>query len=367
VNHEDVWDKFFEQAPAQMFSLYVHSAKKGAATETGPFQRWGAIRVGTVNTTWCAVLGAQVKLIAEALRDPLNTQFVFLSQSQVPLKRFGYVYSQLIQKSPRTSKVCFASPAATNSAIWESLKWEMNAQCVYRDFYHLKNAKFTKHHQWVVLARQHADAFMRKAPAALDHYRRLWTVSAPDVRNEGCSDEAVPVNALLLDLADRGMSTGNMWKDLEELGVEQSCLTFVSWRNCLSGTKLAVTEEQLSLSTLSQVLSAVLSGKSEDIWNMVGDHGLNGFPHRHEDVDVGYLRDLTNEGFMFGRKFMKGSQALLSNGQREGLASVLPRLWEQVDDENAAEKVWLRLDSTGPPGSDKQGAPPEREVHESRS
>lgn len=352
VDHEDVWDSFFDRAPPGRFSLYTHRAKESAVVVGGPLQKWGAIQVSTVNTTWCAVLGAQVKLVREALRDPLNAQFVFLSQSHMPLKNFGHVYSQLIQKTPETSKVCFASPADTNSAIWEGLKWEINAKCIYRDFYHLQNSKFTKHHQWVVFARRHADAFLRKAPAALEDYQTLWEASAPDVRNDGCSDEAVPANALLLDLADKGESTGSMWDDFDKLGVQQSCLTFVSWRNCLKGTNLSVTEEAFSLNTLSQILGAVVTGKSEDIWNLVGDHGLNGFPHRYGDVDVGYLQALTDEGFMFGRKFLKGSQVLLANGQRESFGSVLPKLWEQVQEEKAAARVWVRLDSKGSPMSE---------------
>merc|ERR1712046_432945 len=56
-------------------------------------------------------MGVENAVLKEALRDPDNEQFVFISHNAVPLKSFDYVYEDLVVNSGKTSKFCFASAA----------------------------------------------------------------------------------------------------------------------------------------------------------------------------------------------------------------------------------------------------------------
>jgi len=373
VDNEPVWDKFFEAAPRGLFSVYTHRccAEGGA----GPLERWGAVRVPLANQSWCALSGLEVAVFAHALKDPANAQFVLLSQNAVPLKRFSYVYDQLVVKSAGTSKICFASPAThPDSAIWEHVKNDMLRRCQFIDFFSSKNQRVKKHHQWLVLSRQHAHTFVRFSDMALRTFHTTWLQSAPDIKGgaDGCSDEAVVGTALLLDLQERGVSTENAWEDLANAGVEQSCTTWLRWRNCFRKTKFDLSENHIK-----SVMKAISAFRFGDIRAKPDESGrtpglmrmtqkLNGFPHYFGKVPIDYLKRLTNEAFMFGRKFNVGAQvrmhhrenATLTERMREApllpLVDVLPGLWDLVDEEHAATQVWTRLEWKGAPGQPPQ-------------
>jgi hypothetical protein len=108
--HESTWNRFFEDATRSSFSVYVHRAAN-ALKHPQPLERWHAREVPRVPSEWCGLVGTMIASLQEALKDPTNTQFAFVSHDAVPLKGFGYVYHHLVAESPSTSKICFASPA----------------------------------------------------------------------------------------------------------------------------------------------------------------------------------------------------------------------------------------------------------------
>lgn len=351
-DNEHVWDEFFKRAPQGNYSIFVHrTTAPGQDRLPPPLAKWGAQEVPRVNTEWCSFIGAEVALVRAALKDPSSTQLVLVSQSTVPLKSFPYIYSQLVLKSQTTSKVCFAGPADSNSAIMEGGMCEMRSQCIYRDFYRQHDKRILKHHQWVIFARRHAETFVARAGAGLRRFSKVWAKVAPDVRNEGCSDETVPVTALLQDLEDRGESTGDPWRDLKQMGVEQACPTFVSWRHCFRGSELFL-EESVSFSTLKKLVSVVMSGQNDEMWEMANQ--VNGFPRFFDTVSKEYLSKLVHEGFMFGRKFLPNATVAYPDGTHHNLASVLPALWEQVEESKAEKKLWRQLETGGLAGGQQQ-------------
>lgn len=354
----EVWDEFFSQAPRNQYSVYVHQAAADAGTSR--LERWGAASVPRVPTEWCATFGAEVVLLSEALRDPDNVQFVFVSDSTVPLKSFGYVYQQLAGAAPRTSKFCLSTPAAHSTVRMECLTSVASSWCVYRDFYRGLNPHVVKHHQWVVLARSHASALVRHAAEALDVFEATWRQAAADVvTGDGCSDEAAPLAALLLDLPLEGNETGNdIQADMAHLGLEQQCLTYVHWYGCLAGTPL-------DNRSLSEDLVGAWHHK-EDVWKLMtqadfnfGESGwrreLNGFPVVFDTISLDHLRRLTaSTGFLFARKMLAGTVVTDPGAPAKPLGSlgdVLPRLWGEVVAEEAAKLVWSRLDVHDQPGA----------------
>eukprot|EP00403_Amphidinium_massartii_P013128 CAMPEP_0178410276 /NCGR_PEP_ID=MMETSP0689_2-20121128/20895_1 /TAXON_ID=160604 /ORGANISM="Amphidinium massartii, Strain CS-259" /LENGTH=530 /DNA_ID=CAMNT_0020031445 /DNA_START=87 /DNA_END=1679 /DNA_ORIENTATION=- len=365
LENERTWEAFFEAAPRQRFSILIHQAAptsdpmKEAPHSKLPLSKFGSRGIPRVESSWCALVGVEVALMLAALEDAENQQFILVSQNAVPLKSFQYVYNHLVVQSPRTSKACFATAANHDSAVWQFMSSEVNHECMYRDFFHRSNQLTYKHHQWVVLSREHADTFTKAADDALHVYQRTALEIVPDVRNDGCSDEVVPIAALLLHNQQMNKSSGNATRDLEDIGVEEKCLTYVSWRHCLTGTRLDVSETELTAETLESAATAMIRGEMDETWE--GKDVLNAFPRDwHDEVKLEYLKTLTQEGFMFGRKFSEGIKVLVpqdgdsQNGaqratRREDLHKMLPKLWERVDAETATKRVWKRLDAASQP------------------
>jgi len=373
LDFEDVWDRFFGEA-TDAYSIYVHRADRkqdggarfadrfggwGGGLPWGrsssaslPLRRWGAIDIAGVETRWCALFGAEVALLAAALQDGRNQQFVFNSHNTVPLKSYSYIYRQLIFNSPSTSKFCFADPAFHKAATTETIRNELRRQCVFRDFYRGHSPRTLKHHQWVVLSREHSETVVKRAEEAVLLWKQSWEVVAPDLLNmgEGCSDESVPITALLFDLADTGRSTGNTWADLTRLGVEQQCLTYVLWRHCFSESELdhgASVTKDLSI-TLKHGQFRMLTDREFNFFKSAIKRELNGYPATFESVSMDYLWKLVSQGFMFARKFAKGIRVNVGSGVVP-LSAALPVLWDSVDEEHAASHVWTRLSTDGQP------------------
>lgn len=374
------WEAFFQDAWKKDYSIYVHrAALKDAAQRQAqplPLAKYGAIEVPWVQTGWCALFGVEVASLFHAMQDPANLQFVFVSDSSVPLKPFAYVHKELALNSPETSKICLASGAYFNKARTEFAKQEASQACVFRDFLRGINPRAMKHHQWAVFSRAHAKMIIQYAKEALKIYEDVWLQAAPDIKNaaEGCSDEAVPLIALLHALDAKGESTGNTWLDLTRLGVEQNCLTFVRWRNCFVGTQLDLSTPFAALKTVWNNLNEVLNLDNIDLQKSALKRELNGFPHAFDNITGSYLETLMDQNFMFARKFHTGAQVLETDPdygtlfgvftpfdkapvEAQPLAEVLPRLWSRLDLEKAQKSPWSRLEKSGKPGPLKQPNP----------
>jgi len=349
LDFEDVWDRFFAGSASSSYSIYVHRALAPAGPL--PLARWGAAEVAQVETSWCALVGVEVALLSAALQDARNQQFIFLSHNTVPLKGLDYIYRQLVWNSPGTSKFCFAGPAWHKLATTETIRNELRRQCVFRDFYRALNPRTLKHHQWVVLARDHAATVVKRAAEALRLWRESWEVAAPDITTmgEGCSDESVPATALLHDIQDRGRSTGNTWADLTRIGVEQQCLTYVLWRHCFSETELDHRDPILKDFDIVRKHGKIsmLTDRDFDFFKSALKRELNGYPTVFENLTFEYLWKLSGQGFMFARKFVKGIH-VEADGHLVPLETALPKLWERVD-KDASRRVWTRLSSEGVP------------------
>ena len=221
---EELWDKFFHDAPKSQYSIYIHRAllkdEEQRKAHKLPLAKYGPIDVPWVRTAWCALFGVEVASLFAAMEDPLNVQFVFVSDSSVPLKPFSYVYNELARNSPQTSKICLASRASSGQAKLEFAKQESKRSCFFRDFLRDINPRTMKHHQWAVFNRPHASQIVKYAQEALKIYEVAWLNAAPDmdVGAEGCSDEAVPLTALLYSLEVEKKSTGPDWEKCHSFG-----------------------------------------------------------------------------------------------------------------------------------------------------
>lgn len=102
----------------------------------------------TVPTTWENTMYAQILMLKEALKDPANQKFVFVSESTIPLQDFEYVYNELT--------------GTEKSIFWfqPSPHLDPNNKMYYnprRRHFPLSISYEYKNTQWVVLNRKHAE------------------------------------------------------------------------------------------------------------------------------------------------------------------------------------------------------------------
>jgi hypothetical protein len=133
IYHEGYWKDFLHGYEKQ-YSIYVH-AKETLSNDSffKPYEM--SVKVPT---TWFRTMKAQVAMLKEALKDPENEKFIFLSESTIPLQDFDTV---------------FATVTATEKSIFTYFPNEYkNARSLDR----IPKEFRYGNSQWVVLNRKHA-------------------------------------------------------------------------------------------------------------------------------------------------------------------------------------------------------------------
>lgn len=306
VEQEDVWSSFFEHADIALFNVYVHQSAPNSSK--GSFHDLpNRMVVPFTHSDWCALFGVQVAALVEALRDPENHQFVFVSHNAVPFKSFEYVYQSLVATSLETSKFCFASAQTNRSQSIHTLL-DSAHDCRFQDPNRNRGTPVLKHHQWIVLSRRHAEAVVDNAEVALKNYDALREERAGKWQDpKMCSDESVPMLALLElpEAKERQPSKGAtpIWQTVQRLGVEQRCTTFTYWPRCMANTSLELPETMQA--------------------------GLL-HPYVFRRTHQSYLQQLVDGPLLFGRKFPRDSAVIMEDGQSQSLHQVLPKMWAKV-------------------------------------
>ncbi len=171
LNHEEHWKDFLNGYEHQ-YSLYVHAKNK--KNVTSPFLKPYVIPE-TVQTSWSHTMKAQIALLKEALKDPQNGKFVFLSESTIPLQNFAKVYRVLFS----TPKSIFKTQPNPHLNIYTPKdaphsRMVPGIQLKYQQ----------KHSQWIVLNRKHAALlvasakYLKKRPVYCDNEHYPGTVIA---------------------------------------------------------------------------------------------------------------------------------------------------------------------------------------------
>jgi len=156
LNHTDVWKEWIDPVRC---NVYNHS-------KTTPTDPWFAqYRISDIQPNeWGYLLLAQQALLREALKNPFNEKFIFLSESCIPLYSCNHIYFTLM-----------ATPHS--HMRWYGIWWEGDPHRTLTEFpteHHFGN------HQWIILNRKHAQMI------ADDNY---WIHLA---MQHLCCDEAYP-------------------------------------------------------------------------------------------------------------------------------------------------------------------------------
>ncbi|KAK1297802.1 hypothetical protein QJS10_CPB14g00080 [Acorus calamus] len=146
---EVVWDKFFRGEKEHRFSIYVHSRPGfllNKATTRSPFF-YGRQVNDSVQVDWgeSSMIQAEQILLRNALADPNNERFLFLSDSCIPLYNFSYIYDYIMS----TSTSFVDSFADTKEGRYNPKM--SHVVPVYN---------WRKGSQWAVLIRKHAEVML---------------------------------------------------------------------------------------------------------------------------------------------------------------------------------------------------------------
>ncbi|CAL0325555.1 unnamed protein product [Lupinus luteus] len=165
---EGLWDKFF-QGHEGKFSVYVHASQTKPVHVSRYFLNRD-IRSDQVVWGKISMVDAERRLLANALQDPDNQQFVLLSESCVPLYNFDYIYNYLM--STNISFVdCFKDPGPHGNGRYSE---HMLPEIEVKDF--------RKGAQWFSMKRQHAILVMA------DHlyYSKFQAYCQPGLDGKNC-------------------------------------------------------------------------------------------------------------------------------------------------------------------------------------
>ncbi|KAL0450690.1 UNVERIFIED_CONTAM: Glycosyltransferase BC10 [Sesamum latifolium] len=140
-----VWDVFFQGDAENRFSIYVHSRPGfllNSATTRSTFFLNRQIN-DSIQVDWgeASMIQAERLLLQNALTDPFNERFLFLSDSCIPLYNFSYIYDYIMSAS--TSFV--DSFADTKESRYNPRMHPV-----------IPVDNWRKGSQWVVLTRKHA-------------------------------------------------------------------------------------------------------------------------------------------------------------------------------------------------------------------
>lgn len=150
IPQADIWQKFFADAPKGSYTALVHCKDSEGCKRTGLLKKVPELQqVPTVNSWYCHDLVTAMvhimKVAADLHAAPSGApeKFVFISDSTLPVKPFSEVHAQL--SSNTLSDFCF----------YPSDQWTYGKIDGH-------DVGLLKHHQWVVLNREHADMMIKE-------------------------------------------------------------------------------------------------------------------------------------------------------------------------------------------------------------
>eukprot|EP00927_Polykrikos_kofoidii_P049480 TRINITY_DN43524_c0_g1_i1.p1 TRINITY_DN43524_c0_g1~~TRINITY_DN43524_c0_g1_i1.p1 ORF type:complete len:495 (+),score=62.23 TRINITY_DN43524_c0_g1_i1:140-1624(+) len=154
--NKEIWARFFSQARHGIdYDVFVHCKYEHECREkVASFPQGHLFRtIPAVESEWCDNLVSPMDaLLATALDLPIaadggrNDKFVFLSDTTVPVKPFKVVQRRLTLEDGTDSNFCVAPES---DWAWHRCNGKPRDVAV-------------KHHQWMVLARAHANQIVRR-------------------------------------------------------------------------------------------------------------------------------------------------------------------------------------------------------------
>jgi hypothetical protein len=183
INNEEIWDRFFASAQQGTdYTALVHcKSESGCKTNIKSQARYQIIP--SVETKYCSDLVSGMNALIQSGvnaggRAPRpDDKFIFVSDSTVPVKPFSTIQSRLFGTGenahfcifPRNEWAEIQEPAS--SALVPSVRAAV------------------KHHQWIILSRNHAAQVLKRAHEYKDLMSQFHMNEFGTFKNSGCLDE----------------------------------------------------------------------------------------------------------------------------------------------------------------------------------
>lgn len=137
INHEELWNLFFNNIDPNKYSIYIHYKNSAPLTYFNKYKLKKRIQTKYADIS---LVQAQNVLLNEALKDPSNEHFILVSGSCIPVKPFNYIYETL---NPEYSYFSNTSQNRCFPRCNDALKY-VDRKYIY------------KTSQWCILNRKHA-------------------------------------------------------------------------------------------------------------------------------------------------------------------------------------------------------------------
>lgn len=230
IYHQDIWENFLSGARRGVdYTALVHCKDEAACRKSVVSSRFMVIP--SVPTSYCMdlVSGMNALLKAAIVLSGMGSardKFAFVSDTTLPVKPFFFVYRQLTGDS------------ASDFCVFPRNEWAEVTQASTNGT--LSTVRIApKHHQWIVLARRHAELAVERSGRDMDLMKQLQLNGGGhnlNYRNTGCLDEFWHFSTIFDTL--RMIPGGSSVKlqdfnggplDSSNYEVQGRCNTFVQW------------------------------------------------------------------------------------------------------------------------------------------
>merc|ERR1719265_469322 len=184
--------------------------------------------------------------------------------------------------------------------------------CVIGAGWHMADERLWKAHQFHTLTRTHAKLMLTHAAESFEVYA---TIPPSDRPPNACSDEVVPISALIAGLRAEGYPVEGDWNELSEWNILNKCPVLAAWpgpANCTLPSKP------------SWLPASVLPYLSP-----FADHAAD--PWEFHDITLQHLRNLLCSNFMFARKFPADSEVINGTEHIPFGQVALSELWMEAE------------------------------------
>lgn len=148
IYHEAYWNDFL-RGNENRYSIYIHA--KESFEDDSSFKKYEI--KNKIETMWTNSMKAQIELLREALKDPDNQKFIFLSESTIPLQDFNTVYETVMATDKSIFSFCSnVHQDKTRAGTF----WGYHNYQPSHILHPIPASLQYKNPQWVILNRKHA-------------------------------------------------------------------------------------------------------------------------------------------------------------------------------------------------------------------
>lgn len=315
VSNLNVWQSFFAQAPVDEYRAFVHCKDPACVASVSGS---ALVPVPTVPSYYCTDLVSPMnQLLATALASDgqvsnRNDKFAFVSDSTLPAKPFWHIYSTLTARP------------GSDFCVFPSKEWADIPGAAGMDL-------AVKHHQWVTLARDHAERasqlwsagtlhdFMTRYQMNTQQYS-TYDNTFGDNRNFGCLDEFWYMATLYGPLAHAGVAvhqsvllplyTGPPLVIGDTSEWQGACDTFVLWSQYMRPQGSSPFDRFYASLDAPSVPHGGNYARP-GWWDAISSHGISA---------------IRNSDFLFVRKFVDGPWLTDARPMSGGFAEAYARL-----------------------------------------